>query len=60
MINSNTPTLTQWISTFDKQSPAHNDFRSDTFTTPTTSMIQSLAQTTLGDAVYNEDLKPLN
>ena len=48
------------FSTFDKQSPAHNDFRSDTFTTPTTSMIQSLAQTTLGDAVYNEDLKPLN
>ncbi|KGU21343.1 threonine aldolase [Candida albicans P57055] len=47
------------FSTFDKQSPAHNDFRSDTFTTPTTSMIQSLAQTTLGDAVYNEDLKTI-
>lgn len=38
-----------------QQSPAHNEFRSDTFTTPTPSMVQSLANTTLGDAVYNED-----
>ncbi|KAL6454422.1 GLY1 Low-specificity L-threonine aldolase [Candida maltosa Xu316] len=45
------------FSTFSKQSPAHNDFRSDTFTTPTVSMIHSLAETTLGDAVYNEDAK---
>lgn len=44
------------LSVFASQSPAHNDFRSDTFTTPTPSMIQSLAKTTLGDAVYNEDL----
>lgn len=36
-------------------SPAHNEFRSDTFTTPTASMIQSLATATLGDAVYDED-----
>lgn len=43
------------LSVFANQSPAHNDFRSDTFTTPTVSMIQSLATTTLGDAVYNED-----
>ncbi|CAX40044.1 low specificity L-threonine aldolase, putative [Candida dubliniensis CD36] len=47
------------LSIFDNQSPAHNDFRSDTFTTPTISMIQSLSQTTLGDAVYNEDLKTI-
>lgn len=40
---------------FSVQSPAHNEFRSDTFTTPTLSMVQSLAKTTLGDAVYNED-----
>lgn len=36
-------------------SPAHNEFRSDTFTTPTQSMVQALATTSLGDAVYNED-----
>ena len=47
------------FSVFANQSPAHNDFRSDTFTTPTPSMIQSLALTTLGDAVYNEDLKTI-
>ena len=44
---------------FTQQSPAHNDFRSDTFTTPTASMINSLATTTLGDAVYNEDSKTI-
>ncbi|KAK6460005.1 threonine aldolase [Scheffersomyces coipomensis] len=40
---------------FTSQSPAHNEFRSDTFTTPTLSMIESLANSSLGDAVYNED-----
>lgn len=39
-----------------QSSPAHNEFRSDTFTTPTVSMIQSLATASLGDAVYNEDV----
>ncbi|KAG7662067.1 GLY1 [[Candida] subhashii] len=43
------------FSNFTNQSPAHNEFRSDTFTTPTLSMIQSLAKATLGDSVYNED-----
>ncbi|EGW34187.1 uncharacterized protein SPAPADRAFT_59618, partial [Spathaspora passalidarum NRRL Y-27907] len=43
------------FSNFSAQSPAHNEFRSDTFTTPTLSMIQSLGKSTLGDAVYNED-----
>ncbi|RCK59222.1 Low-specificity L-threonine aldolase [Candida viswanathii] len=47
------------LSVFANQSPAHNDFRSDTFTTPTPAMIKSLAQTTLGDAVYNEDVKTI-
>ncbi|KAI3405898.2 GLY1 [Candida oxycetoniae] len=47
------------LSVFSVQSPAHNDFRSDTFTTPTVSMIQSLSTTTLGDAVYNEDAKTI-
>ncbi|ODV68550.1 hypothetical protein HYPBUDRAFT_134804 [Hyphopichia burtonii NRRL Y-1933] len=42
------------LSNFDKR-PAHNDFRSDTFTTPTASMIKSLVISSLGDAVYNED-----
>lgn len=37
------------------QLPSHNEFRSDTFTTPTTSMVAALATTTLGDSVYNED-----
>lgn len=36
-------------------SPAQNEFRSDTFTSPTQSMVQALATTSLGDAVYNED-----
>lgn len=36
-------------------SPAANEFRSDTFTTPTASMIAAIANTSLGDAVYNED-----
>lgn len=47
------------LSVFTQQSPAHNDFRNDTFTTPTASMINSLATTTLGDAVYNEDSKTI-
>uniref|UniRef100_A0A0L0NPL5 low-specificity L-threonine aldolase n=1 Tax=Candidozyma auris TaxID=498019 RepID=A0A0L0NPL5_CANAR len=37
------------------ESPASNEFRSDTFTTPTVAMVSSLANCTLGDAVYNED-----
>lgn len=36
-------------------SPAANEFRSDTFTTPTLSMVSAITKTTLGDAVYNED-----
>lgn len=33
----------------------HNEFRSDTFTTPTQSMIESVKMASLGDSVYNED-----
>ncbi|KAJ0425062.1 pyridoxal phosphate-dependent transferase [Aspergillus carlsbadensis] len=36
-------------------SPAHNDFRSDTFTTPTPSMLQAMTSATVGDDVYTED-----
>lgn len=36
-------------------SEAANEFRSDTFTTPTASMVAALATATLGDSVYNED-----
>jgi threonine aldolase len=36
-------------------SPAHNDFRSDTFTTPTPSMLQAMTSATFGDDVYTED-----
>lgn len=43
------------FSNFSDLSPAHNEFRSDTFTTPTLSMVASLSKATLGDAVYNED-----
>lgn len=43
------------FSNFSDLSPAHNEFRSDTFTTPTLSMVASLGKATLGDAVYNED-----
>lgn len=47
------------LSIFEQQSPAHNEFRSDTFTTPTPAMVQSLCATTLGDSVYNEDAMTL-
>lgn len=36
-------------------SPAHNDFRSDTFTTPTPSMLTAMTTATFGDDVYTED-----
>lgn len=42
------------------KSPAHNEFRSDTFTTPTPSVIAAMALATLGDAVYNEDTATIN
>lgn len=42
------------LSVFES-SPAANEFRSDTFTTPTPSMVAALATTSLGDAVYSED-----
>lgn len=47
------------LSLFDL-SPASHEFRSDTFTTPTVSMVMSLVSTTLGDAVYNEDIATNN
>ena len=34
---------------------AANDFRSDTFTTPTPSMLEAMANATFGDDVYEED-----
>lgn len=40
--------------------PVGNEFRSDTFTTPTADMVAALATTTLGDSVYNEDVTTLN
>lgn len=33
----------------------HNEFRSDTFTTPSESMIRSITTASVGDSVYNED-----
>ena len=36
-------------------SRAANDFRSDTFTTPTPSMLEAMANATFGDDVYEED-----
>ena len=38
-----------------KQSPAANDFRSDTFTTPTPAMLDAMMNATFGDDVYEED-----
>ena len=38
---------------------ASNDFRSDTFTTPTPEMIQYALTASIGDAVYNEDADTL-
>ncbi|KAK3191823.1 Threonine aldolase [Lecanicillium sp. MT-2017a] len=37
------------------RSAAANDFRSDTFTTPTASMLQAMKNATFGDDVYGED-----
>lgn len=37
------------------QYPTHNEFRSDTFTVPSTSMLESIQKSTFGDSVYNED-----
>lgn len=39
--------------------PTHNEFRSDTFTVPTQSMIEALATATFGDSVYKEDTTTL-
>ncbi|PGH13913.1 hypothetical protein AJ79_03328 [Helicocarpus griseus UAMH5409] len=41
--------------TKDKVSRAANDFRSDTFTTPTPAMLEAMANATFGDDVYEED-----
>lgn len=35
---------------------AKNDFRSDTFTTPTESMVKAALTASIGDSVYNEDV----
>lgn len=43
-----------------KSSSASNEFRSDTFTTPTISMVSAIAKATSGDAVYNEDKSTQN
>lgn len=37
----------------------HNEFRSDTFTVPTQSMLESIQNATFGDSVYNEDRSTL-
>lgn len=42
------------MSDFDSP-PSLNEFRSDTFTTPTHSMVKAMQLATLGDSVYNED-----
>lgn len=42
------------------QSPAANEFRSDTFTTPTPEMAAAMAAASLGDSVYNEDTSTTN
>ncbi|OKL61875.1 hypothetical protein UA08_02277 [Talaromyces atroroseus] len=42
-------------STWCGPGPATYDFRTDTITTPTLSMLQAIAQTTLMDDVYQED-----
>lgn len=47
------------LENFEK-SPAHNEFRSDTFTTPTPGMAKAFALATLGDAVYSEDVATIN
>ncbi|CAH2352010.1 low specificity L-threonine aldolase [[Candida] railenensis] len=38
-----------------ENSPASKEFRSDTFTSPTVSMVNAMQLATLGDSVYNED-----
>ena len=36
-----------------------NDFRSDTFTTPTKEMLEAVQFASIGDAVYNEDINTI-
>ncbi|CUM62866.1 uncharacterized protein PRCAT00000425001 [Priceomyces carsonii] len=43
------------LSNFSKLSPAHNEFRYDTCTTPTESMVKSMLTASLGDAVYSDE-----
>ncbi|KAH3670703.1 hypothetical protein OGAPHI_001218 [Ogataea philodendri] len=40
--------------------PTSNEFRSDTFTVPTQSMLQAIAYCTVGDSVYKEDQDTLD
>ncbi|EGV63576.1 Threonine aldolase [Yamadazyma tenuis] len=42
------------------QYPTHNEFRSDTFTVPTQSMLDSAYHATFGDSVYKEDQSTLD
>lgn len=43
-----------------KASPAANEFRSDTFTTPTPSMLAAMTTASFGDDVYQEDPTTVN
>ncbi|CDK28425.1 unnamed protein product [Kuraishia capsulata CBS 1993] len=46
--------------TQDQFYPCHNEFRSDTFTVPTRSMIEAVTMATVGDSVYKEDQDTLD
>ncbi|KAB2574516.1 L-allo-threonine aldolase protein [Lasiodiplodia theobromae] len=48
---SQSPSINHWT----HPGPASADFRSDTITTPTASMLAAIASTTLGDDVFLED-----
>ncbi|KAL1626922.1 hypothetical protein SLS54_002460 [Diplodia seriata] len=48
---SQSPSINHWTT----PGPASSDFRSDTITTPTASMLAAIASTTLGDDVFHED-----
>ncbi|KAG7865801.1 hypothetical protein KL918_004280 [Ogataea parapolymorpha] len=41
--------------TVSENYPTHNEFRSDTFTVPTATMLQAVAVCSVGDSVYKED-----
>ena len=55
MVDKKKASLAKMTSTENHEFQTHNEFRSDTFTVPTNSMLEAVKSSTFGDSVYNED-----